>query len=586
VTAEIWTIEGLRTAYRSGARVTDIIADTLRSLEAAEPGVLIGAPLHALALADAERLALVDPSSLPLYGIPFLVKDNIDIGGVPTTAGCPGFSFIPAEDAAVVRVLREAGAIPVGKANLDQFATGLVGTRSPYGTPTNTIDAQLVPGGSSSGSAVGVALGLVPFSLGTDTAGSGRVPAALNGIVGFKPTLGSTSTLGVVPAMRRFDCPSVFARTVSDASLVAELIAVADTRDPFMRERGAPRPCREFPIVGVPATWPASLGLTDAMHRWYMEAVERLRLLGCEIREIEIEPFLDAGALLYGSSLVAERFAAVGDAIDAGIDGLDPVVAAIITRGRSMSAGDAYRTEYELIRCRAKAARVWHDIDVLALPTTPLLATVDELRDDPFGHNEALGRLTTFVNLLDLMAVVVPIRSGASPVPAGLQLIGPAWHDREVARIAGGFESGQLLPVPQPCTVVVVGAHLRGQPLNHQLTDRHATFLRVTRTSDEYRLYALADTNPPKPGLARVTAGRGERIEVELWSMGVAEFGSFVANVPAPLCIGSIRLADGDVHLGFLCEAMGLERAIDITSFQGWRSYLDRQGADVVVGAP
>ncbi len=575
-----WTLTDYAAAYGTGVTVATVIESTLALLRDAPPGLLIGEPLDTRARADVARLDGVDPSSLPLFGIPFVVKDNIDVEAAPTTAGCPGFAYTPAEDATVVALLRAAGAIVVGKTNLDQFATGLVGTRSPYGAPPNVLDPTLVPGGSSSGSAVAVALGLVPFSLGTDTAGSGRVPAALNGVVGLKPTLGRCSTLGIVPAVRRLDCPSVFASNVADASLVADVISAIEPRDPSMRAPQARGVFRDRPVVGVPAAW-HGVGLSLEMSAWFDESLDRLVELGCDLVPVDIGPLVEIGAMLYGSSLVAERTAAVGDAVDKAVDGLDPVVATIIAAGNDISAVEAYRTEYELTRLRAAAASMWDAIDVLALPTTPSVATVDEVRADPFGSNESMGRLTTFVNLLDLMAVVVPVRTGIDRVPAGLQLIGQAWQDAEVERIAAGYESGVLTPATQPCTIVVVGAHLRGLPLHHQLTDRRASFVASTRTSADYRLYALAGTVPPKPGLIRVGRDGGSEIEVEVWSMGHAEFGSFVDAIPAPLAIGTVQLADGSTHNGFVCEPGwidgGLDGATDITSFGGWRAYVSRR---------
>ncbi|HEY4331334.1 MAG TPA: allophanate hydrolase, partial [Ilumatobacteraceae bacterium] len=437
-----WTIGSFAAEYQSGTSVVEVIDRVLVGLGAAPRGVLIDEPLTASARADAARLVAIDPTSLPLYGVPFVVKDNIDVGGVATTAGCPGYAYVADEDATIVALLRAAGAVVVGKANLDQFATGLVGTRSPYGTPPNVLDSSLVPGGSSSGSAVAVALGLVPFSLGTDTAGSGRVPAALNGVVGLKPTLGRVSTRGLVPAMRRFDCPSVFARNVEDATLVADLIAAVDVADSFMRVPRRQLPFRHPVVIGVPATWPAELEMSSTVLATFAVAVEELRALGCAVVPVDIDPLVEIGTLLYGSPLVAERGAAVGEAVEKGVAGLDPVVGSIIGRATDIGAIEAYRTEYELIRLRAAAAGLWDDIDVLALPTLARQVTLDDVRHDPFGRNEVLGRLTTFVNLLDLMAVVVPMRAGGAVVPNGLQLIAPAWQDAEVCRLARGFETG------------------------------------------------------------------------------------------------------------------------------------------------
>jgi allophanate hydrolase len=567
-----WSIDDYADAYRAGATACEIVATVLGELQRAPRGVLIGEPCHERALEHAVELDAAGPDGLPLFGVPFLVKDNIDVGGIATTAACPGYSYVATRDATVVSRLRSAGAVVVGKSNLDQFATGLVGTRSPYGTPPNTLDATLVPGGSSSGSAVAVALGLVPFALGTDTAGSGRVPAALNGIVGLKPTVGRLSTTGIVPAVRRLDCPSVFARSVADASRVARLMELDDPNDPFQRTPPAPSTRSEAPTIGIPETWPAMATPSQQMVAWFDSAVERLRSLGFAIRSVDLGPFLEIGALLYGSSLVAERWACVGDAISKRVDGLDPTVVAIVARGQEYSAPEAYRTEYELVSLRTRAALGWEGLDAIALPTTVDLPTLTEVAADPIGRNEEVGRLTSFVNLLDQAAVVVPIATG---VPAGLQLLARAWDDDLLVEIASAFE--QHRPIERrlpPARIVVVGAHLEGMPLHHQLTERGAVLVSRTRTSADYRLYELGASPVPKPGLLRVPDGSGSEIDVELWALGDAELGSFVQLVPSPLCVGSVRLHDGTAHPGFLCESVAIAEARDISEFGGWRNFL------------
>ncbi|MFT3851938.1 MAG: allophanate hydrolase [Ilumatobacteraceae bacterium] len=517
---------------------------------------------------DAAALAAVDPATLPLFGVPYVVKDNVDVAGEPTTAGCPGYTYVAERDATVVAKLQAAGAIVVGKTNLDQFATGLVGTRSPYGSPPNALDPDLVPGGSSSGSAVAVALGAVPFSIGTDTAGSGRVPAALNGIVGFKPTVGRVSTAGVVPAVRRLDCPSVFARSVADARLVAEAIAGPDAADALSRPPAAVRPMRWPPRVGIPSRWP---DVVDAeLRRQFDAAVERLAGLGASIVTVDLDPALQLGAMLYGSALVAERATAVGDAVRAGIAGLDPTVAGIIGDAAAWTATDAYAAEYRLADLRAEAATLWREVDVLTTPATPILPTRAAVAADPLGVNRTLGLFSTFVNLIGATAVVVPCEPGR---PGGLQLVAEAWHDDELAALAGAYVAGTLGPPPAAHTVVVVGAHLSGLPLNGQLTALGAWLRDTTTTAPRYRLHALPGTVPPKPGLRRVTDG-GAAVEVEVWSIGAGELGAFVAGVPAPLGIGSIELADGSWHHGFICEGWALDGAEDVTEFGGWRAYL------------
>lgn len=566
------TLASLRSAYARGQTVADVVRRALDLLDGAgAPAVLIGEPTASLALADAVRLADQDPSALPLYGVPFVVKDNIDVGGVPTTAGCPSAATVPDRDATVVARLRAAGAIVVGKGNLDQFATGLVGTRSPYGTPRNTIDAALVPGGSSSGSAVAVACGAVAFALGTDTAGSGRVPAALNRIVGVKPTRGALSTAGVVPAVRRMDCVSVFAATVTDGALVAAIASGHDPADPYSRVRPVGAPSRPVRVVGIPEGWERVDVLSEAAAAAFRADLAALAAAGVELRSVDPAPLFDAGRLLYGGPLLAERFVAVGHLLDGRAD-LDPTVASIIARGEHATAADAYRAEYRLAALRAGMDDVWSAVDAIATPAIPFAPTLAQVAADPSGVNEALGRFSTFVNLLDMAALVLP---SAADGPFALQLIGPAWSDESLATFAADLAGEQGPPMPSTgFPVVVVGAHLRGQPLNHQLLEAGARFVHATTTAPAYRLHALTGTVPPKPGLERVGQG-GAAIEVEVWDLPLYRAGEFVARVPPPLCIGSVELADGSWHHGFLCEPHALRAAEDITAFGGWRAYLN-----------
>jgi allophanate hydrolase len=509
-----------------------------------------------------------DPAGRPLWGVPFAVKDNIDVAGTPTSAGCPSFAYVPSRSATVVQRLVAAGAIPVAKTNLDQFATGLVGTRSPYGVPRNPFDPALVPGGSSSGSAVAVASGAVPFALGTDTAGSGRVPAAFCGIVGLKPTRGWISTRGVVPAVRTLDCVSVLALSVEEAWAVLDVAAGFDAGDPFSRPVPASRPGGEGEIrIGVA----------------FLEGMAGVDVDGVEV---DVEPLLEAGRLLYGGAPVAERLAVVGDFIAAGGADIDPTVASIILGGSRWSAVDAARTAYRLAELRREADGLWETIDVLVLPTAPIHPSVADVAADPIGVNAEVGRFTTCANLLDLCAVAVPtVVTGNGPT--GLSVLGPAWHDAAVAAVAarlhpavGGLRgvAGPPLrddgwrPPSADVALAVVGAHLRGQPLHHQLEELGARFAGATTTTAEYRLYALAGTNPPKPGLVRVSDG-GAEIEAEVYRLTAEAFGQFVAAVPAPLCIGTVRLRSGCVS-GFLCEPDALDGATDITVHGGWRAYL------------
>lgn len=578
-----WTIAEHRRAAHTGMSATERVERALALLEelaADDPAVLIGAPLGERALAEAARLDGCDPAALPLHGVPFVVKDNIDVAGVPTTAGCPGFAYVPSADAMAVARLRAAGAVVVGKSNLDQFATGLVGTRSPYGTPRNPFDPAVVPGGSSSGSAVVVARGIVPFALGTDTAGSGRVPAALCGVVGFKGTLGRVSTAGVVPAVRRIDCTTVFAPSVADATWVMGVLGAFDPTDPWSRCPPLSRR-RDAAVIGVPERWPVGAQPDEPTAALFAAALERLAELGVELVPFELEPFLAAGDLLYGGPLVAERYAAVGAALAAHPGDADPVVAATIAAATRWTAADAYAAEYRLAELRRHAETVFAGVDALALPTAPGIATLAEVAADPRGANERLGRYTTFVNLLDLAAVAVPMGRRPGGVPSGLQLIGPAWSDDALATLAARFcgepPPPATLPTVPDVAVVVVGAHLRGQPLNGQLTERGARFVRAGTTAPTYRLYALRDAVPPKPALVRDTGGSA--IAVEVWSMPLDRLGSFLALVPPPLCLGTVELDDGTWQKGFLCEPRAIVGATEITHHGGWLAYRAAVGA-------
>lgn len=505
---------------------------------------------------------------LPLAGRLLAVKGNIDVAGLPTTAGCPAYAYTPEADAPAVARLRAAGALVLGTTNMDQFATGLVGTRSPYGAVRGALDPERISGGSSSGSAVAVALGIADLALGTDTAGSGRVPAAFNGVVGLKPTRGLVPATGVVPACASLDCVTVFARTLPEAEqALAHLTSPSGRELPPLAQR-APGPWR----VAVPPT--AQLGeLDEGWAEAYEAAVRALVAAGADVRTLDLAPFTEAAAMLYEGAFVAERYTAVGSFVDKQISeggaGLDPTVAGIITRARDVPAHQLYADQERLASLRARALAELADADALLLPTAPGHPTLAEVAADPLGANARLGRFTNSTNLFDLAAVAVPAGRTPAGHPVGVMLIGPAFTDERLARIARLLEP--------PTRLAVVGAHLSGLPLNPQLLSLGARLERTTTTAAVYRLHALA-TTPPKPGLVHVGAG-GAAVEAEVWSLPADGLGRLLAALPRPMALGSVELADGTHVPGFLCEPGALDGAPDITRHGGWRAYLDGRQA-------
>ncbi|MFE0257328.1 allophanate hydrolase [Streptomyces sp. NPDC059010] len=501
---------------------------------------------------------------LPLTGRLFAAKGNIDVAGLPTTAGCPSYAYFPGADAPVVARLRAAGAIALGTTNLDQFATGLVGTRSPYGAVRGAHDPSRISGGSSSGSATATALGIVDFALGTDTVGSGRVPAAFNGIVGLKPTRGLVPTRGVVPACASLDCVTVFARTLPEAEQALSFMASPPGRALPLLPQRTPGPWR----VAVPPA--RQLGeLDQGWAEAYQAAVRQLRAAGADIRTVDLTPFTEAAALLYEGAFVAERYTAVGSFVDkalaAGDDTLDPTVAGIISRARDIPAHRLFADQDRLAALRARAEAELADADALLLPTTPGHPTLAEVAADPVGANARLGRFTNSTNLFDQAAVAVPAGE-VNGLPFGVMLIGPAFTDERLARIAALLRPEVRL--------AVVGAHLSEQPLNPQLRALGAQLDRTTATAPVYRLHALS-TTPPKPGLVHVGAGGGgAAIEAEVWRLPAEGLGRLLAELPRPMALGRVELADGSHVPGFLCEPAALTDAEDITSYGGWRAYL------------
>jgi allophanate hydrolase len=527
-----------------------------------DPAIWITRLADEAVVSRARQLEAEGPGGRTLWGVPFAVKDNIDVAGLPTTAGCPGYAYTAKTTAPAVARLLDAGALLIGKTNLDQFATGLVGTRSPYGVPRNVFNADHIPGGSSSGSACAVSAGIVRFALGTDTAGSGRVPAAFGNIVGLKPTRGSISTRGLVPACRSLDTLSIFAQSIDEALGVQRVIAGYDAGDPYSRV--AP-----FPHLRRGSAAPAA------------------RIATAET--VDISLFLEIARLLYDGPWVAERAAALRDAVEQRPDILHPVTRTILEGGLSRRTVDAFDAFHRLAEAKRAVDNLFREYDALLLPTVPFCPTLAELAADPIGVNSQLGTYTNFVNLCDLAAIAVPAGFDGNGLPIGVTLIGPAWSEGRLAALADSVHRANVdrvgathMSLPAPASpdalapdetlLFCIGAHMSGLPLNHQLTELGGRFLRAAQTTPQYRLYALGN----RPGMVR--AADGAAIEGEAWALPTSSVGALLAQVPPPLGFGTVQLSDG-ACLGFLAEAEGIAGARDITGHGGWRTWLTAQEA-------
>lgn len=594
------TVAAILAAHREGrASPAQTVARSFQRIrEHNDSAIFISLREEKDALAEAEALSARGGADLPLFGVPVAVKDNIDVAGLPTTAACPAFSYTPTRDATAVARLRAAGAIIIGKTNLDQFATGLVGVRSPYGVPRNPMRDDIIPGGSSSGSAVAVAAGLVPLSLGTDTAGSGRVPAMLGNIVGLKPSLGMISTAGVVPACRTLDCVSVFALTTDDAIAALAAMAGSDAADPFSRDRPL-QAITAFPPrvrLGVPRNGQLIFFGDRLSEAAYGEALKRWSALGAELVEFDLEPFYEAARLLYEGPWVAERYLVIRDLLASAPEAIHPVTREITAAGSRLTAAETFAALYRLQALRKVAERTFAGIDALVLPTAPTVYTTAQVLANPIELNSRLGTYTNFVNLLDLCGLALPSGMRRDGIPFGITLLAPAGRDALLASIGRVFHADtglamgatatpqpKLAPLPEQrgdeIAIAVVGAHLSGMALNGELTTLGGRLLETTMTAPDYRLYALS-TTPPKPGMLRVDAGQGSSVVLEIWSLSAAAFGKFVAAIPPPLSIGTVQLADGRNVKGFLVEPAAVGGARDITSFGGWRAYM----ADAAAG--
>lgn len=599
-------LASIQAAYRSGLSVRELIGEAMQRCATDAHHAFI----HRLTEAEIEpylaHLEHCPPERLPLYGVPFAIKDNIDLAHLPTTAGCPEFAYTPTDSAFVVRRLLDAGAVPVGKTNLDQFATGLNGTRSPYGACRNAFNPAFVSGGSSSGSAVSVAKGWVSFSLGTDTAGSGRVPASFNNLVGLKPTLGLLSGTGVVPACRSVDTVSIFALTSADAQAVLGVTASFDSQDPFSRKAqpfGVDFSAAPFRF-GVPRPEDLAFFGNDAAKDLFDASLVHLESLGGVPVEVDLTPFLEAARLLYGGPWVAERYAAVGDFLEAHPEAVFPAVRTIIESGKTPTASQAFEASYRLKALKALCDAVWQQVDCLVTPTAGTIYRIEDMESDPIRLNSNLGYYTNFMNLLDYSAVAVPagfLSSGeAKELPWGITLAAPAFRDVPLLRLADRFHRSQAInlgatstPVNQSpaiasdsaptgftsgtVQVAVCGAHLSGLPLNHQLTSRGARLLRTVLSAPVYRFYELAGGPVKRPGMIQVEDG-GVAVEMEIWELPSSEFGSFVAGIPNPLGIGKVKVQDGTEVCGFICEGYAVGRGgKDISRWGSWRAWLASQ---------
>jgi allophanate hydrolase len=582
------TSQAVNDRKTSAVSVARAALDRVAAYGTVQPAVWITLIDASAVLARAAEVdaAVAAGVGLPLAGVPFAVKDNIDVAGLPTTAACPAFAYRAEQTAPVVQRLLDAGAVLIGKTNLDQFATGLTGSRSPYGALGSAYNRAYVSGGSSSGSAVAVAAGLVAFALGSDTAGSGRVPAALNGLVGLKPTRGRWSTRGLVPACRSLDCVSVLANSAADAALVDQVVAGFDAADPYARREpvaeGAELDRFTFALPRrEQLDW---LGDRESP-RLFEAALARLTTMGGRAVEVDIAPLLEAAQLLYQGPWVAERTAAVEALLRGDPAAIHPVVRGILAGGLSITAVDAFRGEYALRGHQREAEAIWAAADVLVLPTTPTTYRVAEVLAEPLALNANLGRYTNFVNLMDLSAVAMPAGFRENATGFGVSMIGPSWADLCLLELARRYESVGPMPETPPMDadtvaaevkLAVVGAHLAGMPLHWQLESRGARLVSRCRTAPVYRLYAMADTVPPKPALAHVGAD-GAAIEVEVYALGFEAFGSFVAEVPPPLAIGTVTLEDGSAVKGFVAEPRAIVGAEDVTRFGGWRAFVSRR---------
>ncbi|MGR3795761.1 allophanate hydrolase [Vannielia sp. SX4] len=593
-------ITTLHTAYASGTTPAEVMQEALRRVDAAgDPGIFLHLASEAELLAMAEALGPFDPVKYPLYGLPFAVKDNIDVAGWPTTAGCPSFAYTAENDAFLIARLRAAGAIPLGKTSLDQFATGLNGTRTTGPAPLNAINPALVPGGSSGGSGVAVGRGLVTFSLGTDTAGSGRVPAAMNGVVGLKPTLGALSASGVVPACRSCETPSIFALNVDDAYRAYQSAAGYDPADGYARPIATPAPGALRPLaIGVPSKATREFFGDTAQEENFDATLAHLIAAGHRIVELDFTPFYDVAVMLYDGPWVAERHTVIEDLMRDAPEAVLPVIREIVGKAQKFSATDTFRAQYRFRDLKRLIETQIDGLDMLCVPSIPALCTVADIAAEPVAANSRLGTYTNFVNLLDMSALAVPVAPRADGHPGNVTLVAGAGEDALLAALGRELQAslaaapggtGWPLPPLAPASdapaedeiaLAVLGAHMSGLPLNGDLTSRGARFLYASETAPNYRFFSLPGGPPHRPGLLRCTEkGQGHRIALEVWAMPASKMGSFLKTLPAPMTIGTLTISDGREVTGFLCESAATASAEEISRFGGWRAFLETQSA-------
>ncbi|QIA64984.1 allophanate hydrolase [Vibrio astriarenae] len=587
--AEPMTISGLREAYLNGElNAEQFLRGKLEQVRADSSNAWLSVISDQQLDAYLADLAKQDIEQLPLFGVPFAIKDNIDLQGLDTTAGCEAYRYQPTESAYVVKQLIKAGAVPLGKTSLDQFATGLVGTRSPWGAVNNSFDPQYISGGSSSGSAVAVATNQVCFALGTDTAGSGRVPAAFNNLYGLKPSKGLLSCSGVVPACRTLDCVTFFTKSAEDLSTLYQVGASYDESDCYARyaiEQGLEATTQFSGLrVGVPSDEQLKFFGNEEYRKLYAQSVARLESLGAEVIPFDLSPFIEAANLLYQGPWVAERYAAIESFFNSNQEQCLDVIQTIVGGARNLSAADTFKAMYQLQAFKVKCDQLMDDVDAVLTPTAGTIYTIDEVNNDPIALNSNLGYYTNFMNLLDYSAIAMPAGFTDAGLPFGVTLFAQAFQDE--ALIALGKEWQQAMNLPLGATQVelessesvdllVCGAHMKDLALNHQLIELGANFKQRTTTSENYSLYCLAGGPPLRPGLVR-TPNKGEKIEVEIWRVPKKQLGALLVQIPHPLGLGSVEIDSGEWVKGFICEGIGIEGAEDITQTGGWRHFLTR----------